>query len=135
LRTLPAGIVKPHGKLSANDFLLFDVFVLGERRIHHRIGKDRHRLRGTIGRNVDPVDRPIKACIGINVAAAILNLSRDVSRFAILCALEEHVLEDMRQTRTHPFAFVNASGGTPRLHTRDRRRVIFFDNQGETIIK
>ena len=135
LRTLPARIVESHGEFSANDLLFLDVLVLGKRRIHHRIGEDCHCLRHSVRRSVDPIHGPVETRISVDVAAAVLDLTCDVAGFAILSPFKKHVLEDMRKSRAHPFALVDAAGGAPCLDTGNRRAVVLFDDEGEAIFQ
>ena len=135
LRALPAWIIESHGKLTANNFLLFDVFILGKGRIHHRVGENGNRLGNTLRRNIDPIYCSIETRISVDIAAAILDLPGDVSRFAIPRAFEKHVFENVREARSHPFAFVDAPGGAPRLHTCDRRAVVFLNDQSKPILE
>ena len=50
-------------------------------------------------------------------------------------ALEKHMLEDMREAGSKPFALVNTAGLRPSLHGNNRRTVILANDNGQSIIE
>ena len=135
LRTLAARIVEPHGKLAPDHLLFLDVFVLGQRGILHRIRQDLHRFGRAVRRNVNPIHRPVKTGVGIDVAAAILHLLGNLAAFAFLCALEKHVLENVRKAGAQPFALLDTAGPAPGLHAGHGCAAIFLHNDGEAVLQ
>ena len=103
--------------------------------MHHGVGQDLHRLGGPVSRHVDPINGPIKTGVGIDVAALFLHLPGNFPAAALVRAFEEHVFENVGQSRSQPFALVNTAGAAPGLHTGHRCAVIFFHNESETILQ
>jgi hypothetical protein len=89
--------------------------------------------RHAFGRNINPVDRPIKRGVRVDVPAFILNRLGKGARAALFRAFEKHVLEQMREARTEPAVLMNAAGLHPRLETRHRRAEIFVNDQRQSV--
>ena len=134
LGRLPPRIVKPHRELPANDLLLLHILLLGQGRVLHHIGEDIHRLRGSLGRNVDPIHRAVERGVGIDVSPPVLNLLGNLAGRAFFGSLEEHVLEDVRHSSTHPGTLMNATGAAPGLNAGNRRAAILFDDQCQAVV-
>ena len=95
LGALPTGIIKTHGKLAADDLLLFDVFLLGQRGILHGIRKDSHGIRGPTFWHIDPVNRAIKGRVGIDIASVVLNLLGNLPWWTLFRPFEKHVFKNV----------------------------------------
>ena len=137
------GIVAVHRQLAQDDLLLFLVFVLGQRRVHDRVG---HHINGRIEAagaagmaavhgNIHLKHCSFEAGEGVHVAALVGDLSRDAADAAFLGALEQHVLEDVREARAHLRAFVNAAGFHPHLDTGHRRAVVLAQQHHHSIVE
>ena len=126
-------IIHAHGKLAANDFLFFLIFLRRQSGIHHRIGQNVERGRDAIFRHVDPKNRAIKRSVRVDVTAHALNFLRDLIGRSGLCSLEEHVLENVGQARAEVLVFVDASRGAPSLHACHRRAAIFLNDDRQPV--
>ena len=120
----PIGIVVEHGELSPDDFLFLAVLLWREGGVHHRVGQNIERARDPFPRHVNPKDGSIEGSIGVDVAALVLHALRDRIGRARPGALEEHVLENMREAGAEMAAFVDAARAAPSLHACDRRAPI-----------
>ena len=133
LGALATGIIKSHGELAADDFLLFRVFLLRKRGILHRIGEDRDGIRGALFWHIDPVDRAIKGSVGIDITAAVLDLLGDLAWRALFRAFEKHVLKDVRQPGAHFFTLVYATRAAPSLNAGYRCAAVLLDDEREAV--
>ena len=122
----PIGIVHSHRELAPDDFLLFFVFVRRQGGIHHRIAQNLERRADAIFRHVNPEDRAIEGGIGIYITANVLNTLGNLIGRSRFRPFEQHVLENVGQSRAEVLVLIDASSGAPRLHTGYRRAVIFL---------
>src|SRR6202022_5034716 len=98
-------------------FLLFQILVRRQRRIHHRVGQNAERSGHALFWYVDPKDRAIEGGVGVDVTADILDFLRDGIARLRFCALEEHMLENVREPCAKSLVFFDAAGRTPGLYT------------------
>ena len=131
----PTRIVMAHIHLAADDIHLLAQLIGGQCGVHHDVAKNVDGdLRARV-RHVDVIDRAVEGCVGVHVTAFILHLFVDDARRAIRGALEEHVFEDVRQSRAEPFAFVDAARRAPRLRGDDWRVVILAHDDGQAVFE
>ena len=126
-------VVLRHRDLAQDDVLLLHALVGRQRRVQHRIREQIDRDRRVFAGQVDVIDRAIEGRVGVDVAAVRLDRRRDVASRAPLGALEQHVLEVMREPGAEVAAFVRAPGFHPHLHRRERGGAIGFQNQREAV--
>ena len=127
------GVIHAHGKFTPDYFLLFLIFLRRQGRIHHRVRQNVERGGDAVFRHVDPKDRAIEGCVGVDVTTYVLDFLRDLIGRSGLCALEKHVLEDMGQTCAEVLVFVDAAGSAPGLHACHRRAAIFLDDDRQPV--
>ena len=127
------GVVVAHGKLPADHLLLFVVFLLGKRGVHHGIGQNVDGLGGPLRGDVDPVDGTVVRGVGVDIAALILHLAGDDSGSPGSRPLEEHVLKDVGESRAEPFPLMDGAGVAPGLDAGNRSAAVLLDNQGQTV--
>ena len=120
------GVIHAHRELAPDDFLLFFVFVRRQGGIHHRIAQNLEGRADAIFRHVNPEDRAIEGGIGIYITANVLNTLGNLIGRSRFRPFEQHVLENVGQSRAEVLVLIDASSGAPRLHTGYRRAVIFL---------
>ncbi len=109
------GIVPPHGELAPDDVHLLVVFLRGNGGIENRVGKNVERRQGMIGRKIDVIDRAVERRVGVEMAAQVLDLLRQLAVAARRRALEHQVLKQVRESRAEPAALVDAAARAPEL--------------------
>ena len=102
LRAHAVRIVEAHGELAADDFLFLGKFLGGKGRMQSRVGEQFHGGGRTVCRHVDPINRAVERGVGIDIAARLLHGAGDFVGAALFRALENHVLEQMRQSGAEP---------------------------------
>ena len=127
------GIIHPHGKLSPDDFLFLLVFLWRQSGVHHCVGQNVESGGDTIFWRVDPKNRAIERRVSVDVAAYVLDFLRDLIRPPRFRSFEQHVFENVRQTRAKMLVFVDASRGAPSLHACHRRAAIFLDDDRQPV--
>ena len=126
-------VVEAHGELAADHLLFLGEFAVRQGGVERGVGQKFDRGGRAVGRHVDPVDRAVEGGVGIDVAPGLLHGARDFVGTAFFRALENHVLEQMRESRAEPLAFMNAAALHPDLHAGHRCGVIGLDQHGETV--
>ena len=108
-------LVVAHGDLAQDDFALHARIGVGDQRIEDHVGDGFHRGLETFLRGVDVIHRPVEGRVGVGRAAAAVDgvgqfTVRETSR-----ALEDHVLQVVRDPGTFPAAFMDAARAHPGL--------------------
>ena len=127
------GIIEAHRKFPPDYFLLLDVFIRRQRRVHHCVGQNVERGRHAILRNIDPENGAVERGEGVDITAGILDALRDSVGCARLRSLEEHVLENVRKAGAEMFGFIDAAGATPCLHARYGCAAILLHDNRKTV--
>ncbi len=99
------------------------------------VTKDINGHLGTAGWGIDVIDGSIKGSVSIHVASCFLNLLVDFPLTSLVSAFEEHVLQYVRKSGTHPIAFVNTSSLAPGLGRNHGCAVIFQKDDGQSVGK
>jgi len=86
-----------------------------------------------IFRHVDPKNRPIKRGISIDVTPYVLDALRNLIGRLRFRSFEQHVLQNVGQSRAEMLVLFDASSGAPRLHTRHRRAAIFLHDDCQPV--
>src|SRR4030095_10593748 len=91
--------------------------------------------------HVDVIDCAIEGSVGVHITAGFLYFLVDSTAGASGCALEKHVLKDVRESGAEPFALMHAAGHAPGLGgnhgsavilPHDDSQAIFERGQGDT---
>ena len=99
LATHSAWIIEAHGELAANDFLFFLILVFGQRGFRDNIEEDVETDFGSRSWGIDPIDCAVKGRVSVDVTACVLDLRGDFWALPFARALEEHVFENVRESR------------------------------------
>ena len=126
-------IIHAHGEFAPDDFLLFLIFFRRQGRIHHGVRQNVERRGDAIFRHVDPKNRAIERCVGVDVSADVLDFLRDLIGRSGLGSLKEHVLENVGQARAQILILVDAPRGTQGLHTGHRSAAIFLHDDRQSV--
>ena len=119
-------VVGHHRKLPADDLLLLDELIGGQRRVHAGVGEQVDgRGRARPG-HVDPIHRAVEGRVGVDVAALVLDALGDGIGRAGIRPLEQHVFEQMRKSRAEVLALMDAPRSDPRLHAGHGRAAVFL---------
>ena len=127
------GIVKAHVDLAQDHLLLLGHLPLGQRRAERGVGQQVHGDRGVLRRHVDVVDGAVEGGVGVDVAAMRLDRGGDLPPRPALRALEQHVLEEMRQPRAEVAPLMDAAGLDPGLDGADRRGRVALEQDGQAV--
>ena len=102
-----------------------------EGRVQHRVGEHVDADRGVPARHRDVVDGHVVRGEGVDVAARALDRGRDLAHAALLGALEQHVLVDVRHA---PLLgpLVGAAGAHPDVQRHDGRGVVLDQDHLES---
>ena len=133
LRQPLVGVVEAHVDLAQDDFLLLRHFLRGQRGVQHGVGEQVDGDSGVLRRHVDIVDGAVERRVGVDVAAMRLDGRGDLPAGAAFRALEEHVLEVVREAGAQRPALVDAAGLHPHLHGTDGRRGVALEQDGEAV--
>jgi hypothetical protein len=97
------------------------------------ISQNPERRADSIFRDVDPKNGSIERSVGVDVSPKVLNALRNLIGRPRFGTLEEHVLENMGQSRAEVLVFIDASRGAPCLHTRYGRAVVLLHDDSQTV--
>ena len=127
------GIVEAHVDLPQDDFLFLRHLPGGQDRMEHGIGEQVDGHGGVRGRHVDVIHRAVKRGVGVDVAPVGLHRRGNLPAGPALRALEEHVLEVVREAGPQIRALVHAAGLDPHLDGADRGRGVALQEDGESV--
>ena len=126
-------VVLPHVDLAQDDVALANHLVGGQRGVQHGISEHIDGDASMLGRDVDVIHRAVEGRVGVEVAAVRLDGQGDFATRAPLGALEQHVFEEMGETRPEQGILVNAAGFHPNLHGSDGGRSIALKQGSEPV--
>ena len=108
-------LVVAHRDLSQDDLALHLGVGVGDQRVEDHVGDGFHRGLEAFLRGVDVIDRPVEGRVGVRGTAAAMDGVGELAVREPARALEDHVLEVMRDARPFPAAFMDATRADPRL--------------------
>ena len=126
-------IIEAHVDFPADDVLFLLELGLRQCRIENQPGEGLEENRQRGGRPVDVIDGAVEAGVGVPVAARRLHGVCEGVPVVVAGALEDHVLEEMRDARAEVLVLVHAAGGHPDLRADDRGRRVGIEDQGEAV--
>ena len=131
-RQLARGRVEAPLDLLAHHFDLAPQLLGIERGGSDRVGEHVHALREELAGDHHVVDGLVEAGPGVDLAAGLLDVARDLSRPAPRGALEEHVLVQVRQAGLAG-QLVGAAHPDPHLHRSDGSGVVLLDEDRQSV--
>ena len=127
------GVIEAHGEFAADDLLLLCELLLRQGGVQGCVGEEFNRRGRAVRRDIDPVDGAVERGVGVDVAAGFLHRAGDFVGAAFLGALEDHVLEEVREPAAQPGVLVDAARLDPDLDAGHGGGVVGFDEDGEAV--
>lgn len=126
-------VVMIHGHFPADDVLFAGKFGGVEPSVADHVREDVEVAFGVFGEAVDPVDGAVEGSVGIDVAAALLDVFGDVFGGAFLGAFEEHVFDAVGEASTGPVFLVDGTGANPELNGDEGVVGVFAEEDFEAV--
>ncbi len=126
-------IIEAHVDLAADDVLFLLEFTLRDDREEHQAAEAFEKDRQRVGRPVDEIHGAVKAGVGVPMSASGLHGIGELIGIVIAGALEDHVLEEMRDAGAEVAVLVHRAGFHPELGGNHRRGGIRIKDQGEAV--
>ena len=101
----------------------------------HDVAQDVNRRARARVRHVNVIDRAVEARVGVHVTAGLLHLLVNPAAGPRRGALEQHVLQHVRQSRAEPAPLVDAARHRPRLRRHHRRAVVLAHDDDEAVVQ
>ena len=130
-----AGIVFAHVHFAQDDFPLAGPFVFGERRMEDGIAEHVEADEPACGGQGGVEDGAVGGGVGIDFAARVGDLLRDLGRPARGRALEDHVFEVVRQSAAEMFRFVDGAGADPELEGDHGCAAVFLEQDDQAVVQ
>ena len=126
-------IVLTHVDLAQDNLAFPRHFLCRQRGVKHGVREDVDRDSSVLGGQIHVVNRSIKRRVRIDVPAMRLNGQRNLTAGTAGCALEQHVLQEMRQAGAEICPLVNAAGFHPDLNRGDGGGAVGLQQNRETV--